>query len=145
MHVLDAIGEDEMIAIFLRAEVDSPRYGKKLRALLVRDGREVEVLRRPDPSVADDNRYRRGLLEEHRGYESREALFDGFPQRVDWFRATLAATEVLEIRYIVEGHARLTACLRALPRVSARRARDRARRLRRGRRVVPALITPGST
>lgn len=100
MRVLDAIGEDEMIAVFLRAEVDSERYGEKLRALLARDGRTVEVLRDPDPSVTEDNRYRRGLLEEHRAYDRREGLFHGFPRRVDWFRALLTASEVLEIRYI---------------------------------------------
>jgi hypothetical protein len=100
VRVLDPIGEDEMIAVFLRAEVDSERYGEKLRALLARDGHTVEVLRDPDPSVAEDNRYRRGMLEEHRAYERREGLFHGFPRRVDWFRALLTASEVLEIRYI---------------------------------------------
>jgi hypothetical protein len=89
-----------MIAAFLRAEVESERYGETLRAILARDGRGVEILRRPDASVAADNRYRRSLLEEHRAYERREGLFNGFPSNVDWARAALTRREVLEIRYI---------------------------------------------
>jgi hypothetical protein len=100
VRILGPASENEMIAVFLRAEVDSERYGGKLCALLARDGRAVELLREPDLSDAEDNRYRRGLLEEHRGYESRDALFDGFPHRVEWFRAAFTAHEVLAILYI---------------------------------------------
>ncbi|HST19307.1 MAG TPA: hypothetical protein VLK36_16825 [Gaiellaceae bacterium] len=100
MRIIGAATEDEMIAAFLRAEVDSERYGEKLLAILARDGRGVEVLRAPDPAVAADNRYRRRVLDEHRAYERREGLFNGLPSRVDWARAALTAREVLEIRYI---------------------------------------------
>jgi hypothetical protein len=89
-----------MVATFLRAELDSGRYGEKLRGLLARDRRDVDVLRRPNLASEDDNSYRRALLDEHRAYGRREGLFGGFPRRVEWHRAALRHDEVLSIRYI---------------------------------------------
>jgi hypothetical protein len=100
VRLLQPIAEDEMIATFLRAEIDSRRYGGKLRELLARDGRELDVLRQPDLADSDANEYRRNLLEEHRAYERREGLFFGFPRHVEWFRAALEPDEVLDILYI---------------------------------------------
>ena len=100
MRLLHPVGEDEMIATFLRAELDSGRYGEKLRGLLARDGRDPAVLRDPDVTDAEANAYRRQLLEEHRAYERRDGLFGGLPREIDWFRATLSRDEVLDILFI---------------------------------------------
>jgi hypothetical protein len=125
MRLLHPVGEDEMIATFLRAEIDSGRYGEKLRALLARDGRDPAVLRNPDVADAGANGYRRQLLDEHRAYERREGLFLGLPHEVDWFRAALNGDEVLDILFInwswwldLSG--------------GSRRPRDAARRIRAG-------------
>ena len=48
MKLLRPITEDEMIATFLRAELDSGRYGERLRGFLARDGRAEEVFSAPD-------------------------------------------------------------------------------------------------
>jgi len=100
MRLLGPASEEEMIAVFLRGELDSGRYGKKLRTLLARDRRAEDVLRRPDLGDVEANAYRRRLLEEHRAYERRDGLFGGFPQQVEWFRAALERDEVLDILYI---------------------------------------------
>ena len=71
-----------MIATFLRAELDSDRWGPTLRELLARDGLDEALVRRPDLESAADNGRRRTLLEEHRGYERRAGLFFGFPKQV---------------------------------------------------------------
>ena len=114
-----------MIAVFLRGEIDSDRYGEKLRALLLRDGRLPDVLREPDVHDADANAYRRRLLEEHRAYERREGLFLDFPRDVDWHRASLARDEVLDILYIDwDWWLELSG--------GTRRPRDAARRIRAG-------------
>jgi hypothetical protein len=108
VQLLDRISEDEMIDVFLRGELQSPRWREKILALGELDART--------------------LLEQHRAYERREGLFLFFPREVDWFRALVTRDELLDIRYInwdwwleasdgtreplvlVEGHARLTAC-----------------------------------
>jgi hypothetical protein len=91
MRVLHPITEDEMIAVFLRAELESERFAEKLGGLLARDGVEF------DPA---DDAYRRRLLDEHRAYERREGLLLGFPREVDWFRAAPTRDEVLDILFI---------------------------------------------
>ena len=125
MRLLHRMSEHEVVATFLRAELDSGRYGATLRALLARDGRPEEVLRRPDFASETDNDYRRTLLDEHRAFERREGLFLGFPRHVEWQRAALEPGEVLAIRYInwewwldASG--------------GSRRATDAARRIRAG-------------
>jgi hypothetical protein len=100
IRLLHRISEDEMIATFLRAELDSDRWGPKLRDLLARNGRDEACLRAPDLGSVDENRYRRSLLEEHRAYERRDGLFGGFPPDVQWHRAALTPDEVLGILYI---------------------------------------------
>ena len=100
MRLLHPISEDEVVAVFLRGELDSSRYGEKLRALLARDGRALDVLRRPNLADSNENSYRRQLLDEHRAYDRREGMFIGFPRQIDWFRAALSAEEVLDILFI---------------------------------------------
>jgi hypothetical protein len=100
MRILAPVTEGEVIACFLRAELDSGRYGEVLRELLDRDGLDVDVLAQPDPTDPAANRYRSALLDEYRGFEQRVGLFGGFPKRVEWHRAALSRDEVLEILYI---------------------------------------------
>jgi hypothetical protein len=125
MRSLSRVAEDEMIAVFLRGELDSDRYGATLRDLLARGRKDVDVLRAPDLGSASDNGYRRRLLDEHRAYDRREGLFLDFPRRVSWSRAALEPAEVLDILYIdwdwwlsVSG--------------GSRRPREAARRIRAG-------------
>src|SRR5215211_1338445 len=80
-----------MIAVYLRAELESDRFGSQLRGLLARVGRELG---------SADAAYRRRLLDEHRGYGSRTGMFGGFPRDMDWYRASLTRDEVLDILYI---------------------------------------------
>jgi hypothetical protein len=125
VRIVRPIGEDEMIAAFLRAEIDSGRYGAKLRELLARDGHDAAVLRRPDLRDGEANAYRRGLLDEHRAYERRAGLFDGFPRQLEWARAALEPDEVLDILFIAwDWWFDLSG--------GTRRPRDAARRIRAG-------------
>jgi hypothetical protein len=91
VRLLHPISEDEMVAVFLRGELESQRFSEKLRGLLARDGVEFD---------ATDAAHRRRLLEEHRAYERRDGLFGGLPRDVDWFRAELTRDEVLDILFI---------------------------------------------
>jgi hypothetical protein len=91
VRLLHPISEDEMIAVFLRGELESEHFREKLGGLLARDGLKLD---------AADDAYRRRLLDEHRAYERREGLFLGFPRQVDWFRTALTRNEVLDISFI---------------------------------------------
>ncbi len=120
LRIVRSISEDEMIAVFLRGELDSERYGARLRELA---GAEAEALLDPDTADAEVNRRRRETLDRHRAYERRQGLFLGFPDDVDWYRAVLTPDEVLDIRYIDwDWWLRLSG--------GSRRPRDAARRIR---------------
>jgi hypothetical protein len=125
MRLLGRISEDEMITVFLRGELESERFGDKLRAML--GTRELDDV---------DEACRRALLEDHRAYESRDGLFGGFPRDVDWYRAELTRDEVLDILFIdwswwleLSG--------------GTRSAREAARRIRAGELTrLTAEVTP---
>jgi hypothetical protein len=105
MNLRERISEDEMIAVFVRGELESERWGDKIRAL-----GDLEP---------------RALLEAHRAYESRQGTFLGFPEDVEWFRATVTRDELLDILYIDwDWWLRLSG--------GSRRPRDAARRIRAG-------------
>ena len=124
MNELQPIGEDEMIAAFLKMEWDSARFGPVLRELLARDGREVGIVTTPDLASADDNRYRRSLLA-WRGYGQNTELFVGFPADIQWFRTTLSPGELLATRYINDDYwVNLSA--------GSRRPQDAAEAIRQG-------------
>ena len=82
MRILRTATEDEVLATFVRAELDSPRYGKTVSKLMKRVG---------------DNP--RAILNAYRSWPD-QGLFYGFPRQVDWFRAALSPEEVLDILYI---------------------------------------------
>ena len=100
VRILRSASEAEFVAEFLRGEINSARFGSELQALLDRDRRAADVVTSPDLDDPDANAYRSSLLERYRAYESRDGLFGGFPDRVDWFRAALAREEVFSILYI---------------------------------------------
>lgn len=99
METLAAISEDEVIACFLRAEIDSPRWDQHLKSMLLRDRIAPRVLTDPDLQDAVENADRRRLLGEFRGWPKR-LLFENFPKDVTWWRAVMTRQELLQVRYI---------------------------------------------
>jgi hypothetical protein len=84
-----------MVAVFLRGELDSERFGPRLRATI-----DEHLLLEPDLEDEGENALRRAALTTLRGYETREGLFHGFPDGIRWERVALTPEEVLGIRYI---------------------------------------------
>ena len=100
MRIVRDASEAEVLAAFLRGELDSPRWGTRLVELLAEDGVDESILRRPRLDDADECAYREALLDRHRAWLRREGLFEGFPEQVEWSRVALVPDEVLAIRYI---------------------------------------------
>lgn len=128
MRTLRSITEDEMVAVFLRAELDSPRFGQRLRQLLCRDGIAENMVRQPDLHDAAANRRRRDLLAEFRGYGRNSELFHNFPDEIAWERVVLERGDLQGIEYIDYPYWFELAG-------GSRRARDAARRITAG--VLP--------
>ena len=100
VRVVRTASEGEVVAAFLRAELDSARWGERLLAFLRQDGVDPAVVSNPDLGDPQELAYREALLDRHRGWLRRDGLFDGLPEHVDWSRAALKPAEVLAIRYI---------------------------------------------
>ena len=89
-----------MIATYLRAEVDSPRFGRYITEKLERDSRPRGVVSQPDLDSAGDNAYRRRIFGEYRGYGRDVSLFYAFPADVQWQRVLLSREELQAVKYL---------------------------------------------
>lgn len=105
MEFLLPVTLDEVVAVWLGAEVHSDRFGGTVRGLLGRDGRPVELLTKPDLADESANAQRLDLLREYRGFDQADASSDtylaGLPVRdLAWWRVRLDAADVARLHYI---------------------------------------------
>ena len=89
-----------MVAVFLRGEFDSPRFGAELARLLRQAEVEPAIITSPDLNDDGANSRRRRLLGQVRGFEEDRSLFRKFPPDVQWERAMVTATELKRVRYV---------------------------------------------
>ena len=95
MKLIRPTTEADMIAVFLKAEIKSERFGQIILDLLEHDNKSRTVVDMPDITNSDENAYRRQLLGAYRAY-----VFEELPIHVTWYRALLTREEVAEVRYI---------------------------------------------
>ena len=101
MRKIKTIREDEMIAAFLYAELQSPRsMSKEIQAYLQRDGMSPRVILSPDLHNERENAYRRAVLGAYRGYGQGREYFQGFPEEMRWERVGLTRQELEPVKYI---------------------------------------------
>jgi len=99
MILLENISEDEMVAIFLKAEIDSPRFCEGVQNRLTAAGKNRTIIDRPNIADPDENEIRADLLE-YRGYKSKQILFEGFPTNVSWERVILDKSDVERCKHM---------------------------------------------
>lgn len=87
MTLLGSANEDEMIATFIRAELESPRFGAKLRSAAADLGASIDLL--ADGTSAQAAEARRRLLAAYRGWGQYESVFGGMPDDLEWSWAEL--------------------------------------------------------
>lgn len=97
MRLIERCGPEDVIEAWVRAELDSSRFGAQLAALLERDGHTAADL--------DDPAIRLRLLAEFRGGyvapDPSDPYVDGLRlARIDWWRAELSRDELPDVRYI---------------------------------------------
>src|SRR5205809_2898151 len=100
MRTIRAVTEDEVIAAFLRAEIDSDRFGQAILKALQADNQPRTIVDVPNLNDHRQNACRRSLLGRVRGWGKGEGMFQGFPVHVDWELVALAPDELAAIRYI---------------------------------------------
>lgn len=100
VRLLTAITEHEVVAHFLRTEIDSVRFRQRLLELLQRDGRDPRIIEHPDIGDAEENVYRAHLLGDYRGYGRYEGIFKFVPDDLDWHRCVLSREDLARVRYV---------------------------------------------
>jgi hypothetical protein len=101
MIELGAAREDDVVLAFLRAEIDSPKWGKSyLRAL--RDLRvdRVSLIDAADLNDARASGIRKDVLGIVRGYGRNAALFTGFPREMTWRRVQVEPSDFHRLKCI---------------------------------------------
>lgn len=100
MRYLGPATFDDVVAAFLHAEADSPRFSQALwavaRLLLVRE----ELITSPDTTNASDNSMRLAVFQAYRGVPPMSGLFEGFPEEVSWTWEALSPAELENVLYI---------------------------------------------
>ncbi len=102
MRRLRPAGEEEVIAAFLRQELASDRFRRKVLGYLRRQGASERLVAEPDLTNAQENAQRRRLLRLYRGYGPDAGQYlSGFPtEGVRWERAALTPDELRQVKYI---------------------------------------------
>jgi hypothetical protein len=99
MRLLEPASEDDMIAVFLAAEIASERYGPRIRDTLTRLGQPDGIAKHPDTGDVAANAIRRRVLTAYRGYPAGD-VFTGMPADVAWHHAALTPAELATVRYL---------------------------------------------
>ncbi|MGW5330881.1 hypothetical protein [Streptomyces sp. NPDC004014] len=105
MKLLLPVTLDEVVAVWLGAEVHSNRFGAIVCSMLRRDGLPAALVTDPDLTDEQANAARLGLLREYRGFDQADISFDtyvgGLPVRdLAWWRVSLDAADVARLHYI---------------------------------------------
>jgi hypothetical protein len=99
VRVLAVATEDDIVATFLRAELDSSRYAGQVLAALDAERLDRSQVERPDTSDPVANAARRRVLAAYRDYPD-DGVFIGLPADTEWQWAALGPAELLQVRYI---------------------------------------------
>ncbi|MEK6951512.1 MAG: hypothetical protein AABX29_00700 [Nanoarchaeota archaeon] len=98
MKILKQITEDEVIAEFLKSEINSKRFGKRIVNAL--KNKSKRIITTPDLENKKENQFRRNIFGEVRGFGRNKDLFENFPTDIKWFKAVIEKQELTKVKYI---------------------------------------------
>ncbi|MBX4149165.1 hypothetical protein [Paenibacillus lautus] len=98
MKIVSQVQEDEVIAEFLFAEVNSDRFKEGILHAL--GDRDLNLLIKPNLNHQAENQIRRDILGQTRGFGRNTDLFENFPTEVKWYKAFFEKQDLNEVMYI---------------------------------------------
>ena len=99
MRIIGVVDENYMVAEFLKAEIDSSRFGDAITQVLHMHNLTDNYIRNPNLESETENRIRKLILGSTRGYNNDRALFLGFPKEVQWKTVELEADDLGRVIY----------------------------------------------
>lgn len=115
MKLLKKITEGEVIAHFLKTEIESVRFRNKILAAVEKFGYTRKLITFPDLSDKEENEIRWRILKEFR-----TSTFHKFPEDVIWHRASLTKVELEKVKYIDYSYWNELSSGTRLPKVAAK-------------------------
>ncbi|MHA1540594.1 MAG: hypothetical protein ACTSXL_03175 [Alphaproteobacteria bacterium] len=100
MKIEKKITENDFIDGFLKAEIKSERFGEKLNKILKKFGTDKEIIINSNLTNQHENKIRKNILKEFRGYSKNEAIFENFPEDITWYDVKITKAELQQIKYI---------------------------------------------
>lgn len=97
MRTLDRVTEHKMVSVFLKAEIDSPRWGQHILRLLDQAKKPRSLVDTPDLDSDQENGIRTWLLG-FRGYKQNNLIFAGFPHAVEWYTSLLDVADLKSLK-----------------------------------------------
>jgi hypothetical protein len=95
--------ENDMVLAFLRAEVDSARFGALYQSCFDQLGKfgfdRQALVDSPNLQSAEQNAIRKAILKAVRGYTAGQLLFTGFPVDVTWRRISMEHADLSKLKY----------------------------------------------
>jgi hypothetical protein len=110
MKEIGPASEDEMISAFLRAEIDSSRYGNTVNMLSAEHQRSRALIESSNFRDFAENAARKAILARYRGYPN-QLLFAGFPADAIWRRVEFDPVDLATLRYANTGPGSVLDCL----------------------------------
>lgn len=100
MEILRQSSEDEMISEYLKAEYSSNRFSENIQEAMQKLSISENIVLSPDLQNISENRQRKELLGDVRGYGLNQSMFERFPNVTDWFLCSFSKEDLYKIRYI---------------------------------------------
>lgn len=100
MKILRECSEQEMIWTFLKGEIDSPRFGDKVKYFLDALKLNRSIIDYPNLDDPSENDARKELLGEFRGLGKNKLLFENFPTDVSWKQVVLTKDDLQKVKFI---------------------------------------------
>ncbi|MBU5345839.1 hypothetical protein [Paenibacillus lautus] len=98
MKIVSQVQEDEVIAEFLFAEVNSDRFKEGILHAL--GDHDLNLLIKPNLNDQAENQIRRDILGQTRGFGRNTDMFENFPTEVKWYKAFFEKQDLNEVMYI---------------------------------------------
>ncbi|MDR2558495.1 MAG: hypothetical protein LBC86_02980 [Oscillospiraceae bacterium] len=99
MRKIKPSNESEMIYEFLKMELESDRFNKKIKNVLNDLNVDSSIIINGDITSRKENILREEILKRFRGYKNKE-LFEGFPTIIEWFWTEFNYSDISRIIYI---------------------------------------------
>jgi hypothetical protein len=100
MKILKDITEDEVVLIFIKEQLNSPRFVDEMEEIMKRCGADKKIIDNPNFGDKNENDLRKKLFQSFRGSDDEGCLFDNFPNDAFWKRALLNKDDLSKVKYI---------------------------------------------